>query len=62
MDFCTCSKEAAGAVPLAMAAVPMQPWEVLYDQETALREGTVFPSLHLPFYVTEEAKGGGARG
>lgn len=62
MDFCTCKKEAAVSVPLAMAAVPKQPWETLYDQETALNQGTAFPSLNMPFYVTEEAKGGGFRG
>ncbi len=41
----------AGLV-LAMATVPMQPWETPYDPPTALRQGTVFPGLDKPFYVT----------
>jgi len=61
MDFCTCKKEAA-AFPLAMAAVPMQPWEKLYAPEQAISRGTAFPSLDLPFYVTEEGKEGGIHG
>lgn len=35
--------------PVAMAYVPFQPWEKIYDQEQALQAGTVFPSLNLPF-------------
>lgn len=35
--------------PLAMAYVPMQPWEEPYPQEQALQAGTIFPSLDLPF-------------
>ncbi|MDO4485647.1 MAG: spore coat associated protein CotJA [Bacillota bacterium] len=34
---------------LAMAYVPMQPWEETYDLEKGLNSGTVFPSLYLPF-------------
>jgi len=30
----------------------MQPWEQPYDPKTALKHGTIFPSLDLPFYVT----------
>lgn len=37
---------------LAMATVPMQPWEQPYSPETALKHGTVFPGLDKPFYVT----------
>lgn len=44
-------------VHLAIATVPMQPWEQPYDSQTALNHGTVFPSLDLPFYVT----GGGQK-
>lgn len=43
---------------LAMASVPMQPWETPYDAAKALKQGTIFPSLDLPFYVT----GGGING
>lgn len=62
MDFCTCSRGAAEPFPLAMAAVPMQQWEAIYDPKTSITQGTVFPSLDLPFYVTEENKGGGLHG
>lgn len=40
------------AVALAIATVPMQPWEQPYDPQTALKHGTIFPSLNLPFYIT----------
>lgn len=35
--------------PLAMAYVPMQPWEETYSAEEALQIGTIFPGLDLPF-------------
>lgn len=41
--------------PLAMAFVPMQPWETPFDFEEGLKEGTIFPGLRLPF------GGGGCR-
>lgn len=62
MDFCTCKKEASGVLPLAMAIVPIQPWEPPCEPEKALCQGTVFPSLNMPFYVTEEGKAGGFHG
>ena len=34
---------------IAMAYVPMQPWEVPFDPSESLRSGTIFPSLFLPF-------------
>ena len=40
------------SVQLAIATVPMQPWEQPYDPAAALKNGTIFPSLNLPFYVT----------
>lgn len=40
--------------PQAMAYVPMQPWEEIYDVAAGLSAGTIFPSLDLPFV------GGGA--
>lgn len=58
------SSPAAGSV-LAIAAVPVQRWETLYDPAAALRQGTIFPSLNLPFFVTDGGsessilKGGG---
>lgn len=39
-------------VQLAIATVPMQPWEQPYDPQTALKHGTIFPSLNLPFFAT----------
>ena len=38
---------------LAIASVPCQQWGPIYDDEKALRQGTVFQELDLPFYVTE---------
>lgn len=35
---------------LAMAYVPVQEWEMLYDEETALKRGTLFEALDLPWY------------
>jgi hypothetical protein len=34
---------------LAMAYVPYQPFENFFDNETALRRGTLFKALDLPF-------------
>lgn len=39
---------------LAMARVPVQPWESVYDASTALSRGTLFPALDLP-YIGKEA-------
>lgn len=41
--------------PLAMAYVPWQMWEEPYPPEEAIKMGTAFPSLNLPFM------GGGAK-
>lgn len=43
---------------LTIATVPMQPWETPYDPAKSLRQGTIFPGLDKPFYVT----GGGIHG
>ncbi len=42
---------------IAIASVPMQTWEQPWDPERALQEGTVFPSLYKPFYITESMSG-----
>ena len=43
-----------GELVLAMARVPMQPWPAeVYDGETALARGTLFPALDLPFIGKE---------
>lgn len=62
MDFCTCKKEPPESLTLAMASVPMEPWEEPYDPETAIRQGTIFPGLNKPFYVTDDRMGGGIHG
>lgn len=50
---CGCELPAPGpGLRLAIATVPMQPWETPYDSAKALRQGTIFPSLDLPFFVT----------
>ena len=37
---------------LAIASVPMQNWETLYDWDQALATGTIFPGLNKPFFVS----------
>lgn len=36
-------------LPIAMAYVPYQPLDTVYEQETALKNGTLFPNLDKPF-------------
>lgn len=43
-DLCTCPEQ------LAIASVPKQEWCEPYDLLTALKEGTIFPCLNLPFF------------
>ncbi len=45
----------ASSQPLAISSVPVQTWEQPYDPASALKHGTIFPGLNLPFY----ASGGG---
>jgi len=58
MNSCECGTTKANlatptkTVQLGIATIPMQPWEQPYDPQTALKHGTIFPSLNLPFYVT----------
>lgn len=50
---CECKLPAPGpGLFLAIATVPMQPWETPYHREKSLKQGTIFPSLDLPFFVT----------
>lgn len=37
-------------MPVAMGYVPWQQWERTYDPAKGLCNGTIFPSLNLPFY------------
>ncbi len=39
---------------LAIASVPVQNWGRIYDENEALDNGTIFPELNKPFYVTAE--------
>lgn len=52
MDFCRCNPQAEEKLHVAIATVPMQPWETPYDPAKGLKQGTIFPCLDLPFYVT----------
>ncbi len=50
--FPTCN----GGLVLAMARVPMQQWESVYEPNTALSRGTIFPALDLPYVAAKEVK------
>ena len=39
---------------LAMASVPAQSWGELYDPKQALKTGTIFKDLNLPFFAAED--------
>lgn len=43
---------------LAIASVPIQQWGQVYDEKEALKNGTVFPALNKPFFVTEQGPSG----
>lgn len=43
---------------LAMASVPVQQWGPLYDKEEALRQGTIFRELNLPFFAAADLEQG----
>lgn len=44
--------------PLAMVYSPIQNWRGLYDNETALRRGTLFKELDMPFLGSDGMKNG----
>ena len=44
--------------PLASVYAPVQEFDKLYDRDTALKHGTIFSELNLPF-MGESVKGGG---
>lgn len=59
------SDHASGSFPqpaLAIAAIPVQLWEQPYEPCQALKQGTIFPSLDMPFFATDHKLGGGGRG
>lgn len=41
-------------MPIAMAYVPWQQWRNLYDPKEALKRGTIFKELDLPFCCAKE--------
>ena len=42
---------------LAIASVPVQSWGELYDQDAALKTGTIFKDLDLPFFAADQIPG-----
>ena len=45
---------------LAITSVPVQNWGELYDQDEALKTGTVFKDLDLPFFAAEQVSAEGS--
>ena len=43
---------------LAIASVPLQKWDTVYNPDIALQIGTVFPSLNKPFYKADTSHPG----
>ena len=48
--------------PLAMVYSPIQEFHNMYEIDAALRQGTVFKELDLPFMGMSVTKGGNCRG
>lgn len=42
--------------PIAMAYVPWQKWRMLYEPKEALKRGTLFKELDLPFEAAKECR------
>jgi len=38
----------------ALVSLPIQSWEPIWDDAKALKEGTAFPALYKPFFITEQ--------
>ncbi len=45
-------------MPVAMAYVPWQQWEELYNLNNGFQAGTIFPSLNKPYAEMGFCKGG----
>lgn len=43
-------------MPIAMAYVPWQQWRKIYEPKEALKRGTIFKELDLPFEAAKECK------
>lgn len=48
-ENCDISAMPLDILPIAMAYVPMQKWQRLYEPDVALDRGTLFSELDLPF-------------
>ena len=48
----------SGKEQLAMASVPVQQWSPLYDKTEALKRGTIFQELNMPFFAAEDLGSG----
>ena len=44
-------EEICGEMTLAMAYVPVQPFDAVYEVDTAFMQGTLFPALDKPLMV-----------
>lgn len=48
----------SGEMTLAIASIPCQEWKGTYENlEDALNYGTIFPQLHMPFYMGGDENG-----
>ena len=43
-------------MPIAMAYVPWQQWRMIYEPKEALKRGTIFKDLDLPFEASKGCK------
>lgn len=59
---CPANKWGIKDYPLASLYAPIQEFRGLYDSERALKQGTLFEELDLPFMGESVYKGGGCRG
>ena len=63
MNFCRCSElkqplaKPGGYLFPGMATIPLQDWEEPLSPEEALKKGTVFPCLVMPFFAGGEIHG-----
>ena len=48
---CAAQRPMQPDMPIAMAYVPMQRWNQVYDMSRGLTRGTIFPELDLPFVM-----------
>lgn len=58
-EFVGIEKSCVGDIedmPIAMAYVPWQQWRKIYEPKDALKRGTIFKELDLPFEAAKECK------